>query len=163
MKQIRLEELTAEMWEPIQEIAEIEQQIFSDAWNRNSLMQTMQQTHTYAICAVEDKIAGGKLQGYLIVYQSFEESDIARIAVSLDARRLGIADTLLDAYWGHCKTHGITRVLLEVRSSNEAAISLYKKHGFIQLGKRRNYYAKPLEDGIVMEKELGITTSKVGL
>ncbi len=163
MERIRLEELTPEMSEQIQAVAEIERQIFSDAWNSTSLIQTLEQSHTYAVCAVESELASERVQGYLIVYQSFEEADIARIAVSPDARRLGVADALLETYWSYCKTHGITRILLEVRSSNKAAISLYRKHGFIQLGKRKDYYTKPLEDGIVMEKELGITTSQVGL
>lgn len=163
MKNIKLEVLTGESMERIQEVVGIEQEIFSDAWGQASLMETVQQAHTYAICAIEDELATQKVLGYFIAYQSFEEADVARVAVSTKARRCGIADQLLEAYWKYCKLQGITRVLLEVRSSNDAAISLYQKHGFMELGTRKNYYTKPLEDGIVMEKELGITTSQVGL
>jgi ribosomal protein S18 acetylase RimI-like enzyme len=45
---------------------------------------------------------------------------------------------------------GIISIYLEARKSNEAAIALYKKHGFDQVGQRKNYYADPAEDAILM-------------
>ena len=47
--------------------------------------------------------------------------------------------------------HGITRIVLEVRSSNVAAIRLYEKMGFVKLGVRRNFYQFPEEDADIME------------
>ena len=45
----------------------------------------------------------------------------------------------------------IHRVVLEVRSKNREAISLYKKLGFVELGVRRDFYTTPNDDAIVME------------
>ena len=39
---------------------------------------------------------------------------------------------------------------LEVRASNDPAIALYEKHGFVEVGRRRGYYEKPKEDAILM-------------
>ena len=50
---------------------------------------------------------------------------------------------------------GVSRLLLEVRAGNAAAIGLYRKYGFIETGRRKNYYPLPeggYEDAILMEK-----------
>ena len=41
-------------------------------------------------------------------------------------------------------------LMLEVRAGNEPAIALYRKHGFVEVGRRKNYYEKPREDAILM-------------
>ncbi|MGN1119506.1 MAG: GNAT family N-acetyltransferase, partial [Oscillospiraceae bacterium] len=50
---------------------------------------------------------------------------------------------------------GAQRWVLEVRESNEKAISLYKKLGFENAGMRKNFYSKPVENGIIMIKVMG--------
>ena len=47
---------------------------------------------------------------------------------------------------------GVTAYFLEVRSSNRAAIALYSRFGFKQVGVRKKFYEDPVEDGIVMCK-----------
>ena len=44
-------------------------------------------------------------------------------------------------------------LMLEVRTSNTPAISVYEKLGFIEVGRRKNYYRNPKEDAIIMRKE----------
>ena len=48
------------------------------------------------------------------------------------------------------KQRGITRVVLEVRISNDHAIRLYENLGFRNCGIRKNFYDLPREDGMVM-------------
>ena len=43
-------------------------------------------------------------------------------------------------------------MILSVRESNQAAISLYKRFGFAELEKKRRYYTFPVEDGVIMIK-----------
>lgn len=143
------------------EVARIEADIFSDAWSEKSLMESLNQKHVKMIVAEKNlAIADApRVDGYVIFYMAGEEGDIARVAVSLDSRRRGIADRLLENIWKFCEKTSICRVLLEVRESNDSAIQLYKKHGFEELGMRKNYYSDPLENGVIMEKQIDITTS----
>ncbi len=140
----------------IEAVALIESELFSDGWSQGSLLSSLQQDNVKILVAkCEDRIIG-----YHIFYTSLDEGEVARIAVALEYRRMGVAEELLEKMWDYSGSIGITRVLLEVRESNENAIALYKKQGFQKLGLRKNYYTKPLEHGVIMEKRLDITTSK---
>jgi ribosomal-protein-alanine N-acetyltransferase len=52
------------------------------------------------------------------------------------------------------KEKGCVLSTLEVRESNEAAIGLYKKYGYEQVAKRKNYYNNPDEAAVLMNKEM---------
>ena len=54
---------------------------------------------------------------------------------------------------------GTAFITLEVRASNNAAIQLYMKHGFAQVGRRKNYYEELNEDAILMTIEFGESTA----
>ena len=69
-------------------------------------------------------------------------------------RRMGVASSLLEAAMDESRYRGVRFVLLEVRASNEPAQALYKKLGFKLIGRRRDYYRGPVEDALVMRKEL---------
>lgn len=138
-------------------VASLEAELFSDGWSMESLRNSLLQSNVKMIVASLKET--DSVVGYHIFYTALDEGDVARIAVNLSCRRMGIADDLLEYIWSYAKQHGIMRVLLEVRESNKPAISLYRKHGFESLGIRRNYYQNPLEDGVIMEKQIDITTS----
>lgn len=80
------------------------------------------------------------------------EGDIDKVMVAPDMRRRGIADQLLEALLQRGREQGVTAFTLEVRRSNEAAIMLYKKHGFQQEGVRPGFYEKPAEDALILWK-----------
>ena len=61
-----------------------------------------------------------------------------------------IADLLLTAALDMCRELKLAFLSLEVRETNEPAISLYKKHGFETVGKRRDFYTAPKEDALIM-------------
>jgi ribosomal-protein-alanine N-acetyltransferase len=52
------------------------------------------------------------------------------------------------------RERGVERIYLEVRVSNEAAAGLYRSFGFREVGRRRRYYDKPIEDALLMALEL---------
>jgi len=64
----------------------------------------------------------------------------------------------LSAALGFAEGHSLQSVYLEVRKSNEAAIELYKKHGFAPVRQRKDYYSSPVEDAIVMVMKLQCET-----
>ena len=83
-----------------------------------------------------------------------DELHVNNIASHPDFRRLGIGRSLLEAGIDQGKLSGVAYVLLEVRASNDAAQSLYRKLGFNFIARRRDYYRLPVEDAFVMKLEI---------
>lgn len=79
------------------------------------------------------------------------EAELESILVHPDARRQSIGSKLLEAATDWCRSQHASILRLEVRSSNEAARSLYQRHGFQSAGHRPGYYHHPEEDAVLME------------
>ncbi len=94
--------------------------------------------------------ACGKRRHRLWILWNVYEGEIINVAVRRDCQRQGIADCLLLALLQEGRQNGIGRFFLEVRVSNAAAIHLYKKHGFVIQGIRKNFYEDNHEDAYVM-------------
>ena len=87
----------------------------------------------------------------------FEQEDFAEIimiGVKKEFRNQQIGSMLLKACISMLLSKKINMLFIEVRKSNEAAIALYKKTGFVFNRKRENYYQNPSEDAIEMRLEL---------
>ena len=67
------------------------------------------------------------------------EAELLLLAVTRSAQRRGVGGALLERFIAMAKRRGATRLHLEVRSGNPA-LSLYSKAGFLEVGRRRNYY-----------------------
>ena len=59
---------------------------------------------------------------------------------------------LLKVFFDLALAHDLSFITLEVRPGNAAAIALYEKFGFVEVGRRKNYYEKPKEDALIMTK-----------
>lgn len=101
-----------------------------------------------------EAVNGDEPVGYAVGYFAADESELPSIAVSRRSRRMGAGSALLAALFREVKRHGAAKMFLEVRESNEAAISLYEKNGFITAGTRRHFYSDPEENALVMMKLL---------
>lgn len=134
----------------IADVAALERHIFSDAWTENGIRETLYQENGIVLSIWK----GEFLAGYVILYYVLDEGEIARIAIDSARRRQGAAGRLLERLLKICEEKGIRRLMLEVRTSNEAAISFYKKSGFTEDGVRKGYYTNPCEDAILMSKLL---------
>lgn len=129
-------------------VARLEMNIFPDPWSEKSILESLSQE--YSICLVlEDR---DQVVGYLIFYQSFGEGEILRVAVEKKNQRQGAGTCLLDALDTFCVEKGITKVMLDVRESNQKARNFYKKKGFEEDGIRRNFYTSPNEDAVLMSR-----------
>ena len=91
-----------------------------------------------------------KIVGYIIFWCIKDRAQINNIAVHPDFRRMGIAEAVMLQVLDQIRMAGTKFVALEVRPSNIAARSLYRKLGFDILGIRENYYHDPQEDAFVM-------------
>jgi len=81
-------------------------------------------------------------------------AELEAVAVSANFQRQGVARRLFAALVGELKQDGATEVNLEVRSSNQAAIALYRTLGFLEAGRRPRYYAHPKEDALLFKLAL---------
>ncbi len=100
--------------------------------------------------AERDECSGGRILGYCGLIRSFDEADITNVTVHEDCRRLGIGRRMLEELLKEGHDMGIKNFSLEVRASNEAAFSLYRKLGFSQEGLRKNFYDNPVEDARIL-------------
>ena len=104
------------------------------------------------------------LVGYVIFSAAAGESHILNLCVDSTRRRSGFAEALLSQAIATVIVAGAKMMFLEVRVSNQPAITLYEKLGFIETGRRENYYnAVPKnakqsnrEDALLMAKELDL-------
>lgn len=133
-----------------EQVAELEQLCFSDPWSLQSVQNELRNPLSTWLVAVED----GVVLGYVGAQTAADESDIMNIAVHPQYRRAGLGKKLLSALQTALLARASTAITLEVRSSNNSAITLYEKMGFITVGCRPNYYFHPREDAIIMRKEL---------
>ena len=160
-------EIKKDQQQYISEIAALESDIFPDPWSEKSIRDTLEnpQARIWAIisrqappcsCASTSPEHAGKPQllGYVIFYYVLDEGEIARIATSPQHRRQGLAVRLLEKMRAFSYEQNITRWLLDVRISNETAIHFYKAAGFVEDGVRKNFYANPPEDAILMSCEV---------
>ena len=103
-------------------------------------------TMRHLAVAVEDD----RVVGYGIVATIADVADLHRIAVTADRRRHGLGAALVDALIAEARRRGCTRMLLEVEASNEAALALYGRLGFVEIARRQAYYGAG-RDALVLE------------
>lgn len=131
------------------QIAALERACFSDPWSEQSVASELDNPLSLWLVCRE----GEHVLGYVGSQTVLGESDMMNIAVAPDARRRGIAQLLIGALTQQLRERGSHSLSLEVRPSNAAAVSLYRKLGFAQVGRRPNYYRHPKEDGLILRKE----------
>jgi ribosomal-protein-alanine N-acetyltransferase len=139
----------------------IERASFSDPWTAAAIAATLRYDHMRVLVAEERAELGGdgagRPLGYVVAMIAGPEAEIADLAVSPDARRRGVGRALVDRLLADLAVEGVVSVFLEVRESNHAARSLYESRAFQSIGRRRGYYRLPVEDALLLKRELGPT------
>lgn len=82
----------------------------------------------------------GRPAAYAVLSVAAGEAHILNLTVSPKYRGQGLGRLLLRDFLGHCHSHALSRVYLEVRPSNDVARLLYVSEGFALIGMRRRYY-----------------------
>ena len=131
----------------LEQILQLQKENFANKTiNRNELEQELQNENYHTIVVESD----GMIVGVGTVLTVAEFATVTNIATK--HKRQGIGTAILLELLSFCKKNGATQIDLEVRKSNSAAINLYEKHGFSEVFRRKNYYKKPTEDAIIMQK-----------
>ena len=127
-------------------VAGIEQSIFSEPWSADSFRKGIEAGSDIYLVAEEE----GEILGYCGLWGVIDEGQITNVAVVKKHRRRGIAEQMLRELMRQAAARRFTEFTLEVRVSNAPTIALYHKLGFKDAGIRKNFYAKPQEDAIIM-------------
>jgi ribosomal-protein-alanine N-acetyltransferase len=94
-------------------------------------------------CLAEGIDGKSGLAGFMLSRRALDEAEILTVVVDPRARRQGCGERLLASHLARLPRDGVTTLFLEVSESNVAALALYRRLGFVQIGKRSNYYAQP--------------------
>lgn len=134
------------------DIGVIEKECFSVPWTSRSIES--QVLTEGSVCALIRDENDNRPIGYICGQSVSDECELYRIAVLPGYRKQGAADRLMNYFLDKCRENGIRNVFLEVRCDNEPAKHLYEKHGFVKVGRRRNYYTEPVCDALIYKAEL---------
>ena len=135
-----------------EQVAQIERNCFSHPWTEEMLLEELDNLLSSWICALGEN---GVVLGYAGLSVVAGEGYINNIAVRQEYRKQGVASALLDVFLRFAQAQNLEFLTLEVRLSNQAAKGLYMKHGFAQVGRRKDYYDDPKEDAILMTRTFG--------
>jgi ribosomal-protein-alanine N-acetyltransferase len=133
------------------EVAKIEQLSYAFPWSENIFRDCLRVGYT---CRALD--LAGRVIGYGVMSVGAGEAHILNVCVRDEFRNLGFGRRLLEHLLERAAAAGVAEAFLEVRPSNLAAIRLYQRLGFEQIGIRRGYYQAPdgREDAIVLKRDL---------
>lgn len=134
--------------EDLTQVCEIEKDNFSLPWSEKSFSESMERDDTVFLVACEDE----EITGYVGCYCIAGTGEITNVAVKSPHRRKGIGGLLLEKLYEEGAVLDVQEYFLEVRESNEAAIGLYSRQGFVKEGIRKNFYEKPVENALIMWK-----------
>ena len=134
----------------IDAVVAIEHASFGDPWNRSAFVDLIDDPRVAFLIAD----VGGAVRGYVVAWFVLDEGEIGNLAVAREARRRGIGALLLDGAIAAVRASDVDTLYLEVRDSNAAARALYASRGFVEVGRRREYYRKPKEDALVLRLDL---------
>ncbi len=131
----------------------IEVQAYPFPWTRGNFIDSIAAGYLARVLVDED----GELIGYFVAMPGFEEMHLLNVTVSASHEGRGHGRRLLAELYSLSASFAATAVWLEVRESNVRARALYERDGFIEAGRRRDYYPAPAgqrEDAILMTRLL---------
>ena len=111
---------------------------FGEGWTRSQCAGILPMTGVALTIAEEE----GAAVGFSLSRAVADEAELLLIAVDPDRQGHGAGSLLLRHFIAAARTHGASRMHLEVRDGNPA-VSLYHRSGFLPAGRRRNYYKGP--------------------
>ena len=106
------------------------------------------------VALVAEDRSSGCLAGFAVASVVAPEAELETIVTALAHRRRGVARELFSALKHELRRQGIREVMLEVRAGNRAAHGFYRFLGFVEEGRRPEYYSDPVDDAVLMRLQL---------
>ena len=133
----------------LKEVAELDKALFSRPWSQDSWESELYNTTVSMVVAETEE---GHVLGYGVLGVILDEGCLEKIATRPEYQRQGIAQAILGSFLRYGQEH-LAFLTLEVRDDNAPALALYEKNGFVEVGRRKNYYAEVHRDAILMTRE----------
>ena len=158
MSSVRIPLHSPVLWRPLAEadvayVAALEAHIHVAAWTAGNFRDALAAGYSTRVGERE-----GRIVAYGVLMLAPGEAQLLNLSVVHEARREGLGATLLELFIDDARRLGAEHVFLEVRVSNDPAITLYEGAGFACVGRRNGYYpggAMP-EDALVMRRAIGM-------
>ena len=131
-------------------VARLHAECFEDAWDEQALAALLAMPGAFGLL-------GEAQDGFILLRAIGGEAEILSLGVTPAARRRGVARGLLSAALDECRQRGAEKLYLEVACDNFAALGLYSAAGFVEIGRRRNYYVRAgvTVDALVLARDVG--------
>ena len=113
-------------------------------WKLEQIQADLAQDQTWYALAYD----GAEVIGFLAVQENLFEAEVLQIAVKQTYQGQGIASALF------AQLPTGKEIFLEVRRSNHRAQVFYKKEKMAVIAERKVYYHDPVEDAIIMKREI---------
>lgn len=133
----------------LQEIEQIEKSLYKNPWNREAFLRDLENDIAFNYVLEHE----GVIIGYYGFWVMFDSVDITKVSIRKELQGKGLSNILMNDFFSRIKNLDIKTITLEVRVSNNKAINLYKKYGFKEIAKRKQYY-DDLEDAYILQKEV---------
>lgn len=127
----------------IRKLTKLDRLFNNDFRTYSQMLNDLNQGYTYLGYFVDDNLVS-----FASLLVLTNECEIHYIVTNNNNQKLGYGSELLNYILVTIK---VKKFFIEVNINNNAAINLYKKHGFNKLYKRDNYY--PDGDALVMQKD----------
>ncbi len=144
------------VWAPMSErdvasVMVIEQQAYAFPWTSGNFLDSLRAGYSLRVLK-----ENGVMIGYVVWMAVVDEAHLLNLTLSPARQGRGLGSWMMQQFMAQVREAGFTKILLEVRPSNHAAIGLYRKFGFEEIGRRHGYYpnsgtpGEAREDAIVM-------------
>ncbi len=130
-------------------IAAIEKEVADTPWSEEQFRTELTLSHARLLVAEDAEIVG-----FLDMHIASGDAHINELGVARSRQKSGVGTALTERAVELANEEGCFVISLEVRESNSKAIRLYERCGLRAIGRRKRFYSEPLEDALIMLKEL---------
>jgi len=136
---------------------------FLSKWGAEGYQVVLRDSNVYTCLVAEDTEwygdSASRLTGFCVVARLVDHCELCNLVVSPEYLSKGVGYQLMQSCFEVARHFHLPRIFLEVRVSNQRAITFYERNGFRTVAQRKRYYSNPQEDAWVMEKvvEVGLS------